>query len=106
MGQLSAWYALSAIGFAQVCPSDNKYYINTPLFKSITLSLDEKYHKRTISDKIRIECDKDPLSFPYIKEVFLNGERINVPFLTYEQITSGGVVNFTLSDKPESSFGE
>ena len=27
VGQLSAWYVLSALGFAQVCPANEEYYI-------------------------------------------------------------------------------
>lgn len=106
VGQLSAWYVLSAIGFAQICPTDNKYYINTPLFKSISLNLDKRYHKCNISSTLEIKCDKNPDEFLYISSVYFNGKRLSVPYLTYEQITGGGVVEFNLSDKPENTFGE
>ena len=106
VGQLSAWYTLSALGFAQICPTDNKYYINTPLFKSATLTLDKKYHNRSVCDTLTLRCDKDPNEYPYIKSVLLNGKKVTVPYLTYEQITGGGVVEFTLSKEPENTFGE
>lgn len=106
VGQLSAWYTLSAMGFAQICPSDKKYYINTPLFENITLSLDKNYHSCNVSNTLEIRCDKDPNEYPYIKEIKLNGNKITVPYLTYEEITDGGVVEFTLSNKSENTFGE
>jgi putative alpha-1,2-mannosidase len=106
VGQLSAWYTLSAMGFAQICPSDKKYYINTPLFENITLSLDKNYHSCNVSSTLEIRCDKDPNEYPYIKEIKLNGNKITVPYLTYEEITGGGVVEFTLSNKSENTFGE
>ncbi len=96
VGQLSAWYVLSALGFAQVCPADPKYYINTPLFKDIEIKLDRNFHSCRISDTLKITCDKNPLDFPYIKSVKFNGKEVKECFLTYEEITSGGVIAFEL----------
>ena len=90
VGQLSAWYVLSALGLAQVCMSDGKYYLNTPLFPYAEITLDEKYHNRRISDRFIIECDRDPLEFPYIETIVLNGNTLERRYLTYEEITSGG----------------
>ncbi len=96
IGQLSAWYVLSAIGFAQVCPGNEEYYINTPLFKRAKIKLDKKYHSCDVSDVFTVECDKDLLEYPYIKSVRLNGQIIDNYYLTYSQITSGGVLKFEL----------
>ena len=96
VGQLSAWYVLSALGFAQVCPGDDKFYINTPLFKNAKVNLDDSYHTCSVSDTFAIECDKDPLEFTYIEEVFLNGEKLDRTYLTYDEITAGGKLIFIL----------
>lgn len=96
VGQLSAWYVLSALGFAQVCPADPKYYINTPLFKEIEIKLDKIFHSCKISDTLKITCDKNPLEFPYIKSVKFNGVEVKEVFLTYEELTSGGEILFEL----------
>ena len=98
VGQLSAWYVLSAIGLAQICMADEKYYFNTPLFKRVKLKLDEKYHSRKISDTLIIECDHDPLEYPYIESVCLNGERIDREYITYSEISAGGVLEFKLKN--------
>ncbi len=87
VGQLSAWYVLSALGFAQVCPSCDEYQINSPLFKKATFKLNPKYHN---GESFTIECDKDPLEYPYIKEIYLNGEKIDRTYLHYNEITNGG----------------
>ncbi len=96
VGQLSAWYVLSAVGFAQICPAVPVYDINSPLFKSAALKLSRKYHTCGISDTFTVECDKDPLEFPYIKELHLNGEKLNRTYLTFSEITDGGVLNLTM----------
>ena len=90
VGQLSAWYVLSALGFAQVCMSDGKYYLNTPLFSYAEIRLDEQYHARSVSDRLIIECDRDPLEFPYISQVIFNGNLLDRRYLTYEEMTNGG----------------
>ncbi len=100
VGQLSAWYVLSAFGFAQVCPGDDKYYVNTPLFENIKIALDKKYHSCAVSESLEIRCDKDPDKFPYISKMSLNGKEIGRPYLTFAEITAGGVLSFELSDTP------
>ncbi len=100
VGQLSAWYVLSALGFAQVCPADNRYYINTPLFKEARITLNKKYHSCKISEAFSVECDKDPLEFPYIASVSLNGEKLDRLYLTYEEITAGGKMLVEMSKEP------
>ena len=96
VGQLSAWYVLSAMGFAQVCPADPKYYINTPLFKDIKVKLHKNFHSCSVSDTLIIKCDKNPLEHPYIKSVKLNGKEVTECYLTYEEITNGGEITFEL----------
>ncbi len=96
VGQLSAWYVLSALGFAQVCPADPKYYINTPLFKEMEIKLDKDFHSCKVSDTLKIRCDKNPLDYPYIKSVKLNGKETEKGYLTFEEITGGGEIVFEL----------
>ncbi len=106
VGQLSAWYVLSALGFAQLCPGYEAYFINTPLFKSAKIKLDTEYHSCSVADNFSIECDKDPLKFPYIRSASLNGIELDRPYLTYSEITSGGALVFELSKEPCPEFGK
>ncbi len=96
VGQLSAWYVLSALGFAQICMCDKRYFINTPLFKSAKIILNKKYHSCTVDTAFSIECDRDPNEFPYIKSIYLNGKKLDRNYLTYDEITSGGKIEFEL----------
>ncbi len=98
VGQLSAWYVLSALGFAQICPAVPIYDVNSPLFKSATLRLNKKYHSCKISESFTVECDRDPLKYPYIKELYLNGTRLERTYLTYSEITDGGKLNFIMEE--------
>lgn len=100
VGQLSAWYVLSAIGFAQVCPAEPLYYLNTPLFRKATLRLQPTYHSCRHGETFTVLCDCDPLQYPYIAAATLNGKKINRQYLTYDEITAGGVFELTLQKEP------
>ena len=90
VGQLSAWYVLSALGFAQVCAGLCRFYLNTPLFQSACISLNPKYHNCKIASAFSVECDHDPLTYPFIDKMILNGEELHRNYLTYDEITNGG----------------
>ena len=98
---------LSALGFAQVCPGYDAYFINTPLFKNATVKLNPEYHSCAVAEALKINCDKDPLEYPYIKKVIFNGEEIKTAYLTYGKLTEGGTLNFELSKEPcETALNE
>ncbi len=105
VGQLSAWYVLSALGFAQLCPGYPAYFLNTPLFKSCRIKLDPKYHACKIADTFTVVCDCDPLEKLYIKSAKLNSKALNRAYLTYEEITDGGILELILSKEPCPEFG-
>jgi putative alpha-1,2-mannosidase len=96
VGQLSAWYVLSALGFAQICPGHEEYFINTPLFVRAKIALSQKYHARAVGDTFEIVCDRDPGEYPYVDEIRLNGEVLHRHYLTYSEITDGGVLELKL----------
>ena len=66
------------------------------MFPCAEIMLDENYHSRRISDRFTVECDRDPLEFPYIDQIILNGNKLDRRYLSYEEITSGGHLRLTL----------
>ena len=66
------------------------------------MKLDKKFHSCEISEALKIKCDKNPLEFPYIKSVKLNGKEIKENYLTYEEITKGGEIVFELRETAEA----
>lgn len=105
VGQISAWYVLSAIGFAQICPGYDAFFVNTPLFQSAKLKLDSCYHSCALTDSFTIQCDRDPLEYPYIRALELNGNILMRPYVTYGEITAGGTLRFLLQKEPCFEFG-
>lgn len=103
VGQMSAWFVLTAMGIHQSCVASNRFELNTPLFPEITLSLDPAQHSCRVSRALTIRTDCDPETHPYIASVEVNGEKIDRLFLTWEEITGGGEIVFRLHEHPESN---
>jgi len=100
VGQMSAWFVLTALGVHMVAPGSNIFHINTPLFRKATLRLDKRYHKCTYGDSLVIETDREPAENMYIRSISVNGNRLDRAYLTWDEISSGGVIRFELSDAP------
>ncbi len=97
-GQTSAWYVFSAMGFYPVCPGSGEYIIGTPLFKKMTLNL-ENGHKVIITapNNSRKNC--------YVDAVMVNGAPYDLNYFTHEQLNRGAYITFEMSDKPNMARG-
>lgn len=95
-GQLSTWYVFSAIGFYPVNPCNGKYRLGTPLFEKVVLKLGQD--RRFI-----IKANKENDRYIYVKEVLLNGDPLDRPWITHEEILRGGELEFILTDQPSTN---
>ncbi|MBQ7840712.1 MAG: GH92 family glycosyl hydrolase [Lachnospiraceae bacterium] len=100
VGQMSAWLVLTALGFHSTTAASNHFDFNTPLFARQELDLNPKYHSCSIDKKLIIETDCDPEENWYIRGVWLNKKELNRTFITYEELTAGGVLHFALQKEP------
>ena len=96
-GQMSAWYILSAMGFYPVCPGSNEFVLTTPQFEQVDLKL--------ANGKTLTITANNPKKNIYIDQVTLNGQAIDKNFITYEQLTEGGTLAYTLVDQPNTNRG-
>ena len=85
VGQMSAWYVLTAVGLHPVCPGDGRWYLCTPVFTKSVLDVGGG---RTFA----IRCPNARHGETAIREVRLNGRRLDRLWLTTEEIVSGGEV--------------
>ena len=86
-GQTSAWYVFSALGFYPVTPGVNQYVLGAPLFKKVTLSL-ENGKKFIISAANNIEQNR------YVSSQKLNNINYTKTWLSHNDILNGG--SFTI----------
>ena len=98
LGQMSAWYIFSALGFYPVCPGDLKYIIGIPKYDKTVVNL-ENGNTFTVMAKNNKPGNK------YIQSVTLNGEPHNQSFITHKQILDGGELVFVLGNTPNKNWG-
>lgn len=92
-GQMSAWYVMSAMGIYPVNPVSGEYQIGTPMFSEMQIRFAEnKVFKILAKNVSRENC--------YVKSVKLNGVTLEKPFINHKDIMKGGVIEFTMTDKP------
>jgi predicted alpha-1,2-mannosidase len=104
VGQMSAWFVLTALGFHMMAPGSNIFHVNTPLFRRAEIRLDGTYHSRSVSDTLVVECDRDPKDFLYIYGIDVNGRPVRRAWLTWDEIASGGVITYHLTDTPDDAW--
>jgi predicted alpha-1,2-mannosidase len=97
-GQTSAWYVFSAMGFYPVCPATDQYVLGAPLFKKITISLDN-------GKQFIINAPANSAINKYIKDARLNGILYDKNWLSHFDILKGGVFNLTMSASPAMNRG-
>jgi predicted alpha-1,2-mannosidase len=102
VGQMSAWYILSAIGLHPVTPVDGIYIIGSPLFKKATIRLDPKYQKGKSFAVIALNNSPENI---YIQSAKLNGKPLERAWLRYDEIAAGGKLELEMGAMPNKSWG-
>lgn len=97
VGQMSAWYILSALGFYQVEPAGGKYVFGTPLVDAATL-------KVAGGKEFRLIAHNNSKRNIYIQSAKLNGKAYTRSYINYADIVRGGVLELSMGEQP-SAFG-
>ncbi|MCF2906921.1 GH92 family glycosyl hydrolase [Pseudoalteromonas sp. DL2-H2.2] len=99
VGQMSAWYIFSAMGFYPVAPGDLAYAIGAPQTPKVTLKLANGKQFTTTAVGLS-DANK------YIQSVTLNGKVLERSYLTHDDIMSGGELRYVMGDKPNKNWGK
>ncbi len=97
-GQTSAWHVFSSMGFYPVCPGSNEYVLGSPLFKKLTLNLEN-------GKKVVITAPNNDVENRYIQSMTLNGKNYTKNYVTHDDLLKGGKIEFKMSAKPNTSRG-
>lgn len=97
-GQTSAWYVFSAMGFYPVTPAVNQYVIGAPLFKKISLKLEN-------GKTLDITAPKNSSTNKYVKAINLNGKVHDKNWLDHQVLVKGGSVVFDMDAAPNKARG-
>jgi predicted alpha-1,2-mannosidase len=102
MGQMSAWYVLSSMGFYPVAPGQNVYVIGSPEFSKVILHLDKSFNK---ANEFVIETRNNSRENEYIQSATLNSKPLNKAWFDHAEIKNGGTLIFQMGAKPNKNWG-
>ena len=97
VGQMSAWYILSSVGFYQVDPAGGRYVFGSPLFDEATLNVGN-------GKTFRVVAHNNSSENKYIQTAKLNGKPYTRSYIDFKDIVRGGTLEFVMGNKP-SQFG-
>lgn len=91
-GQMSAWYVMSALGFYQVAPGIPVYTLGRPMIDHASIQVKGGIFEIQVKD--------NSATNKYVKEVKLNGQLLETPFISHNDIVNGGKLEFTMTSQP------
>lgn len=98
VGQMSAWYVMSALGFYQVNPANGLLVFGSPLITEAKLKLSD-------TSTLSIKVENNNQENRYIQSITWNGEVYSKSYISYEMISRGGEMIIKMGNAPASDWG-
>jgi putative alpha-1,2-mannosidase len=97
VGQMSAWYILTALGMYQVEPAGGKYVFGSPLFNSAEVQVGDK--------TLFIIAHNNSAENMFIQSVRWNGMPYDKSYIDFKDLQQGGTLEFEMGAYPSETFG-
>jgi predicted alpha-1,2-mannosidase len=97
-GGMTAFVVFSMMGFCPVTPGIPVYNIGSPVFSEITIKLAN-------SKTFTVSAPGSSATKKYIQRATLNGQPLNVPWFTHEDLLKGGVLQLVMDESPNKQWG-
>lgn len=97
-GQTSAWYVFSAMGFYPVTPATDQYVLGAPLFKKVSITLEN-------GKKVVINAAANNEENRYVQSLQIDGKPYSKSWISHSSLQKGAVLNFNMSAAPNKQRG-
>lgn len=97
VGQMSAWYVFTALGFYPVAPGSGEYILGRPFLPKTAMRLPNGKTFTIVADGLD---DKHT----YVGNVSLNGKPLQRTFLRHDEILAGGELRFSMQAEPNRDW--
>ena len=97
VGQMSAWYILSAMGLYQVEPAGGKYCIGSPILDEATMQVGD-------GKTFTVKTTNNSAENIYVQRALLNGKPYTKSYIWFSDIRRGGTLELQMGPQP-SDFG-
>ncbi len=98
VGQMSAWYVMSALGFYPVHPAGGIYVFGSPLFDEASINVGNGKH-------FVMKVKNNSLRNRYIQKIKLNHTKYTRAYISYSDIMNGGELEIVMGKKPSATWG-
>lgn len=98
VGQMSAWYIFSALGFYPVNPSNGLYVFGSPVVDEATIALPG-------GKTFKVLARNNSAQNRYIQKMTLNGKPYTRSYITHADIVKGGVLQIDMGPTPSKQWG-
>ena len=98
VGQMSAWYILSSMGFYSVDPVSGNYIFGTPLFDRVVVKLAGR-------KELELVAHRSSPDDQYIQSVTFNGQPYTKSWFNHRDVVNGARIVFEMGSSPNISFG-
>lgn len=88
-GQMSAWFVFSAMGFYPLDPASGRYELGAPLLDQADIELPNGRTFRMVAENLSSDT-------PYVESVYLNGNKLDRSYITFEEFHQGGELKFIM----------
>jgi len=102
VGQMSAWYVLTASGIHPSCPGETRIEITSPVFDRVEFNLDPEYHK---GGKFTVIAHNNSPENVYIDHALLNGKEYDKCYIDFSDIAAGATLELFMSPEPNREWG-
>ena len=98
VGQMSAWFVFSALGFYPVNPVNGMYVFGSPVVNEATLNVGEG---KTFSLSVKNNSSVNK----YIQSVLLNGKAYTKAYIMHSDLVKGGKMTIVMGAQPSATWG-
>ncbi len=96
-GEMSAWYVFAALGLYPLNPASAQYVLFAPSVTEATLPLPN-------GKNVHILSKRQGRNAIFVKNIRWNGQKLNAPMLSHQQLMEGGTLLFELTSNPKGKL--
>lgn len=103
LGQMSAWYVFSALGFYPVNAASDEYVVGAPFFEKTSIRFPAGAATGGIGGEehtLTISAPGAP-SMPFVKSLTVDGMAVGKPMLLHLQIVTASLIEFEMATTPQ-----
>ncbi|MFA5326790.1 MAG: GH92 family glycosyl hydrolase [Prolixibacteraceae bacterium] len=97
-GGMTAFVVFSSMGFYPVTPGLPIYNIGSPVFQEVSITLEN-------GKTFRIVCHNYAKENKYVQSAKLNGEKLDKPWFTHNDLMNGATLELEMGPLPNKSWG-